>query len=215
MIPIPILYWSQISNDNNVFHPVFFFHPTLPILAYKKQFGEKCPIQIMGTNGIYDGWTWAVLDEAVSLGDCPTDLNPKKPIYAAFLPNVSFNIYPYEPFIGQFRLLPPDLTNITSGEEEEEKVEALLGPALEIGEKEVSSSESVSTPVIKLDLELNPEETLESYDSIPTPSVVPIVQPLPPTTDNGYNLGFVLLLVFLLILIIVLILCFYGELKSN
>lgn len=210
MIPIPILYWSQISNDNNVFHPVFFFHPTLPILAYKKQFGEKCPIQIMGTNGIYDGWTWAVLDEAVSLGDCPTDLNPKKPIYAAFLSNVSFNIYPYEPFIGQFRLLPPDLTNITSGKEiQVEEEEALLEPELEMGEKEVSA------PDPEPNQDPDPEETLERYDSIPTPSVVPIVQPLPPTTDNGYNLGFVLLLVFLLILIIVLILCFYGELRSN
>lgn len=103
---LEILYWSQITDDNVSFRPVFFFYPRVEILAFLEDRRYRdIPVSIRGTNGLYDGFHWATMDVATALGACPSDLDPTKPVYAATLASASFTIYPTAPFVGEFAVL--------------------------------------------------------------------------------------------------------------
>ncbi|NDE13983.1 hypothetical protein EBZ80_03540 [bacterium] len=103
---LKILYWTQITDDNVSFRPVFFFHPRVDILAFLEDRRYRdIPIQIRNTNGLYDGFHYATMDIATGLGACPADLDPVKPVYAATLASLSFTLYPTAPFVGEFAVL--------------------------------------------------------------------------------------------------------------
>ena len=92
---VPILYWAQVYSVENTLIPVFFFHPTMEIMSYLRETGNylHVPIRIEGTRGLYDGVHYVTIDNPTTLGRCPPNYNPEKPILAAFL-TVPFTIYP-------------------------------------------------------------------------------------------------------------------------
>jgi preprotein translocase subunit Sec61beta len=86
--------WRQLSYNNNTFIPVLFFTPNFDIKMYTNQFGYlDVPIMIQGTE-IYDGFHYATINEATSLGGCPSDFDSSQVFWSATLPNASFTIYP-------------------------------------------------------------------------------------------------------------------------
>lgn len=124
---LKILYWTQITDDNVSFRPVFFFHPRVEILAFlEDRRYRNIPVAIRDTGGLYDGFHLATMDVATGLGACPADLDPTRPVYAATLASVSFTIYPATP--GEFAVLmdgggPPPT--------KEENVREAFEPAVE------------------------------------------------------------------------------------
>ena len=91
---ISISYWAQVYSQDDSLVPVFFFHPTLDFLSFLHQRGHSnVPIEVRGTNGLYDGRYFVTIDNPTRMGSCPSDYNHQKPLLAAFL-NTPFTLYP-------------------------------------------------------------------------------------------------------------------------
>jgi hypothetical protein len=199
-----ILYWSQLTFDSNVFNPVLFFKPDLGMITYNEQFGPtSVPILISGTNGIYDGLYYATISKATSLGGCPPDFCSAPLVYSATLPNTSFTIYPYEPFIGEVFIANTMVYNLQEDEKKPKEIE---------NTKEDYCGCGGGGGVKKIKNEYE-EEVEESYTG-PKPSSTPKSSPKPPDCLQNNNV-FIFIICFFLILIIILILCFYGDLRSS
>jgi len=92
-----ILYWNQLTFDNQSFFPVFSFHPTLDFLRALKEKGSSFRITIQGTNGIYDGTHFARFDQFTSIDSCSSGSSSNttnSPLYIGFLESIPFTIYP-------------------------------------------------------------------------------------------------------------------------
>ena len=99
---VSILYWAQVDAVDDTLIPVFFFHPTVEILSFLRQTGYyNVPIHVEGTRGLYDGVHYVRIDNPTTLGRCPPNYNPEKPVLAAFL-DTPFTRYPLSP--GQFSI---------------------------------------------------------------------------------------------------------------
>lgn len=198
-----ILYWSQLTFDSNVFNPVLFFKPDLEMITYNEQFGPtSVPLLISGTNGIYDGLYYATISKATSLGGCPPDFCSTPLVYSATLPNTSFTIYPYEPFIGEVFLANTMVYKPIPEEEKPKEIENTKEDYCGCG----------GGGVKKLRNEYE-EEVEESYNG-PKPSTTPKATTKPSDCSENNNV-FIFIICFFLILIIILILCFYGDLRSS
>ena len=201
-----ILYWSQLTFDSNVFNPVLFFKPDLGMITYNEQFGPtSVPLLISGTNGIYDGLYYATISKATSLGGCPPDFCSAPLVYSATLPNTSFTIYPYEPFIGEVFLANTMVYNLQEDEKKPKEIENTKEDYCGCG-----GGGGGGVKKIKNEYE---EEVEESYTG-PKPSSTPKSSPKPPDCLQNNNV-FIFIICFFLILIIILILCFYGDLRSS
>jgi hypothetical protein len=94
---VSILYWAQVYSVDDTLIPVFFFHPTVDILSFLRQTGYvNVPIRIEGTRGLYDGVHYARIDNPTTIGRCPPNYNPDRPVLAAFL-ETPFTMYPVSP----------------------------------------------------------------------------------------------------------------------
>lgn len=92
---INILYWSQISSQENTTIPIFFFYPTLDFLNFINQFGSSdIPIYITG-NDLYSGLCYGCCDKTAPLGNCLYD-QPSfdKQTYVFYITNRDFTAYP-------------------------------------------------------------------------------------------------------------------------
>ena len=217
MKPIKILYWTQLTFDNVSFTPVFFFKPNLELLTYINQNGYfNIPIVISGTNDLYDGFGYVTMDIATMPGGCPNDFEKSSVIYSCTLTNTIFTTYPYEPFIGEFKLYGPEFCEPKQEEKKEEKKEEKeKDEKKEKEEKEIKEDycgcfakdkiEEFAPPKNKekTPIKIEPEIEIEKETE-----PVSLIQNKP---KQNYNIT--ILCVFLLI-IVVLILCFYGDLKN-
>lgn len=188
MKAIKILYWSQITLDNTTFTPVFFFTPSLDFLTYIGKYGYlNVPISISKTNGLYDGNTFVTIDKSTSKGGYPNDDNGM--IYSATLNNTEFNIYPYEPFIGEFKIGNLNTMKVASEREIENKIETAL-----------------NEPYCGCNKKREMKEEYFFKEDQMTETKKPKKK-----TNNIY----IIIFCFFLIIIIILIVCFYGELCSK
>ena len=210
MKPIKILYWTQLTFDNVSFTPVFFFKPNLELLTYINQNGYfNIPIFISGTNDLYDGFGYVTMDIATMPGGCPNDFEKSSVIYSCTMTNTIFTTYPYEPFIGEFKLFDPTTDTGSSEPKKEEKKEQ---------EKEIKEEycgcfakdkiEEFAPPKNKEKTPIKVEPEKKEIEIEMESEPVSYIQNKP---KQNYNIT--ILCVFLLI-IVVLILCFYGDLKN-
>lgn len=195
MKKISILYWAQLTPDNNSFFPVVFFYPDLSFLSYVKQYGWNVNIRISDTKDLYNGIYYAQIDEATGLGGCPLDLSAQKIIYSASLP-IPFTIYPSAPYLGSIEIINP-LEQVSS----------------------TIKKENYEEPPTQKKEEFPEEDAIkENFELLPQKRKLEIVYEQPeqpkPCTKNA-NLTYVFIIIFFLILIILLCLCFYGELRTK
>jgi hypothetical protein len=93
---LKIEYWSQISHIQNNLIPVFFFYPSLEFLSFIRQKGQThVPIVIEGTH-LYDGLHYVTVDELTRYGSCNVDYSHDSRLYAIFLVNIPFTLYPIQ-----------------------------------------------------------------------------------------------------------------------
>lgn len=102
---IPILVWKQTYSIDDTIIPIFFFHPSLAFLEKLQKnppLYTHVPIEIEGTDGLYDGFHFGTVDQTTSTVSSickPTNY----PVYTITLPSISFTMYPSSN--GFFRLL--------------------------------------------------------------------------------------------------------------
>jgi hypothetical protein len=180
---LDILYWSQITDDNVSFRPVFFFHPRTDILAFlEDRRYRNIPVFVRNTDGLYDGFHWATMDKATGLGACPSDADPTVPVYAATLPSASFTVYPAPPFVGEFTVLMDGGERVHEGFEEP------------VEEPPVAPTEELFTEPPVAPIEEPQEEEAEDVCLR--------------KTGNKY---YAFIIVFMLVLILLIVLCFLPK----
>ena len=142
----------------------------------------------MNTNGIYDGITYVTIDKAVNQGSLVIDYSSQSNIYSATLNNTIFNIYPYEPFIGEFIIISSKVVHDS-----------------EILNKEINTEKALeyycnckSNDKSKSNMDTTIQENYVPYTS----------------TDQSSNIYIYVVCLFL-VLIAILILCFYGEFNKK
>jgi hypothetical protein len=183
-----ILYWAQLSYNNNTFMPVFFFNPDFNMKMYTNQFGFlDVPIYINGTNGLYDGYHYATINKATNLGGCPPDFCKEPLIFSATLNNVSFTIYPLDN--GQIFLANQQIFDTSTSSQN----------------KTITSSAQTD--------EIPSESIKENFEhSIDDLKEKPIIKEN--FSSDNFSNSYILIICFFLLLIIIIIICFYGYLKK-
>lgn len=185
-----ILYWAQLSYNNNTFMPVFFFNPDFNIKMYTNQFGFlDVPIYINGTDGLYDGYHYATMNKATNLGGCPSDFCKEPLIFSATLNNTSFTIYPLK--TGQIFLVNQKIVNTTFPNN-------TISMQTEMNDKNPSVNESIKENFESPSIKQNFKKSIikENFSS------------------NNFSNSYILIICFFLLLIIIIIICFYGYLKK-
>lgn len=213
MKPIKILYWSQLSFDNNVFNPIFFFTPTLEILPILQQYNYvNIPIILQNTNGIYDGFYYVKIDKSTSLGNCPSDNDKTPPIYSVFL-DCPFTIYPYKPFIGEFFITNNNQDIIDN-----------INPQLIYDQIEIDKQTKYNLNQLNNNFNVDAIENYEFYEpttGIDTETPEETENPDEIDLPDGCSINkkspyiYIIISCVFLLLIIILILCFYGDLRKK
>jgi hypothetical protein len=191
-----ILYWTQLSIDNNQFFPVCFFHPDIDLLSYINKYGYSALCRIKDTN-IYDGFHWVKLDIATRFGNCPSDLDKTPILYSASL-DIPFTSYPIHS--GEIEI---------SSLEEQSKMNQIMENFEHDLKKEIECRDEVP-----LDGEKDQEEIIEEFEKEPEIEVTPESSPTT-SCKRQNNLTFVYILLFFLLVIIILSICFYGQFSSK
>lgn len=213
MKPIKILYWSQLSFDNNVFNPVFFFTPTLEILPIIQQYNYlNIPIIIQNTNGIYDGFYYVKIDKSTSLGNCPSDNDKIPPIYSVSL-NCPFTMYPYKSFIGEFFIANNNQEIIDN-----------VNPQLIRDQIEIDKESKYNLNQLKNNFNIDaienyeyfePTNDTETPDDTESETESEIDYPKDCSINKKSSYIYIIISCVFLLLIIILILCFYGDLRKK
>lgn len=199
MKPIKILYWTQLTFDNTVFTPVFFFKPNLELLTYINQNGFfNIPILISGTNDLYDGFGYVTMDIATMPGGCPNDFSDSTVIYSCTMKNTVFTTYPVEPFIGEFKLFDP----LLDSEFPKEKPQ----------EEEIKENFCGCFKKDKIEEFAQVDKKIQEEEKKPE---LKISEPTPTEITKSTNLTVPIIICVFLLIIIVLILCFYGDLQNK
>jgi hypothetical protein len=214
MKPIKILYWTPLTFDGTKFTPVFFFKPNLELLTYIEQNGYfNIPITISGTNKLYDGFTYVLMDIATMPGGCPNDFQDSPVIYSCTMNDTAWTVYPYEPFIGEFTICSP-LTTAEfkkpeqSGQQEEIK-ENFCGCFANKKKKE-DLEEDFAPPLETKSKVPQDDEPISNIVTFQEPPKEPVPKPKKYVAPNNT----VIIICLFLAIIIVLILCFYGDLRN-
>lgn len=213
MKPIKILYWTPLTFDNTKFTPVFFFKPNLELLTYIEQNGYfNIPITISGTNKLYDGFTYVLMDIATMPGGCPNDFHDSPVIYSCTMNDTAWTVYPYEPFIGEFTICSP-LTNSEfkqSGEQKGQQEEIKENFCGCFANKKKELEEDFAPPVQKKSKVPQDDQPISNIVTFQEPSKEPVQKPKKYVAPNNT----VIIICLFLAIIIVLILCFYGDLRN-
>lgn len=217
MKPIKILYWTPLTFDNTKFTPVFFFKPSLEMLTFIEQHGFfNIPIIISGTNNLYDGFTYVLMDIATMPGGCPNDFQKTPVIYSCTMNDTAWTVYPYEPFTGEFTICST-LTDaefkqpLNSAKESPQEVkESYCGCFADKKKNDTELEEEYGSPV-----QTNQVPT----DKDPISNIVtfqkPSKEPTKPKKISVAPNNTVIIICLFLVIIIVLILCFYGDLRNQ
>jgi hypothetical protein len=215
MKPIKILYWTPLTFDNTKFTPVFFFKPSLELLTFIEQHGFfNIPITISGTNNLYDGFTYVLMDIATMPGGCPNDFQKTPVIYSCTMSDTAWTVYPYEPFIGEFTIC----STLTDAEFKQPVLGAKVSPE-EIKEnfcgcfankKKKDLEEDFAPPLETKSKVPQDNQPISNIVTFQEPPKEPVQKPKKYIAPNNT----VIIICLFLAIIIVLILCFYGDLRN-
>lgn len=217
MKPIKILYWTPLTFDNVKFTPVFFFKPSLELLTFIEQHGFfNIPITISGTNNLYDGFTYVLMDIATMPGGCPNDFQKTPVIYSCTMSDTAWTVYPYEPFIGEFTIC----STLTDAEfkqpeqqqgQQEEIKENFCGCFANKKKNDGELEEDFAPPLETKSKVPQDNEPISNSVSLQQPPKEPVQKPKKYVAPNNT----VIIICLFLVIIIILILCFYGDLRNS